>query len=189
MLHGGGPGRTIGKIGYFALIGFLAILLAGPVIGILSALVSLFLAIFSVAITVFVVILPFAMIGFLVLAPIEAVRTGRPIEWRRLREICVGLWAKTLGVAWWVWRKLLGFISFLRRRVAALAIYVRVVFWEVICGALVGAFLGWMMARHEMDKPHIIIGALIGAILGALVGASRHEIADPALPSPAEPAQ
>ncbi len=183
------PGHVIGKIGYFAAIGFLAILLAGPVLGLLSVVLSITLAIFSAALTVFIVILPFVIVGFVIMAPIEGALTGRPVQWSRLGDMCRGLWLKIWGLTWWFWKKLIGFLHFLRRKMAALLIYARVVFWEVICGALVGAFLGGMVALHDLDKPEILIGALIGAILGAVVGASRMEIKEPALASPVESAQ
>src|SRR5229473_4327510 len=183
------PGRTIGKIAYFALIGLLAILLACPALGLLSLLLSIVLAVFSVALTVFVVILPFAILGFVIVAPIQALRSGKPIEWNRLGAICKNVWNGSLGAALWCWRKLLQFVHFLRRKVAALSIYVRVVFWEVVCGAFVGGFLGGMVALHDLDKPEILIGALIGAILGAVVATSRLELQEPALGSPAESAQ
>ncbi|HEV2945817.1 MAG TPA: hypothetical protein VGX70_00480 [Gemmataceae bacterium] len=180
------PGRTIAKIGYFALIGLLAILLAGPVLGLLSILLSIVLAIFSIALTIFVVILPFAVLGFVIMAPIQAATSGRPVEWRRLGVMCKNLWRGSLGAALWCWRKLHQFVHLLRRKVAALSIYVRVVFWEVVCGAFVGGFLGGMVALHDPDKPEIIIGAALGAILGALVGASRVDVKDATFNSPAE---
>lgn len=183
------PGRTIGKIGYFALIGLLAILLAGPVLGLLSVLLSIVLAVFSIALTVFVVILPFAILGFVIMAPIQAARSGKPIEWNRLGVMCKNLWRGSLGTALWCWRKLVQFVHFLRRKVAALSIYVRLVFWEVVCGACVGGFMGGMVAFHDHQKPEILIGAALGAILGALVGASRMEVKEPTYNSPAEPAQ
>ncbi len=189
MLLGCCPGRTVGKICYFALIGFLALVLAGPALGLLSLLVSVVLAIFSIALAAFIVILPFAILSFVIIAPIKAVSTGQPIRWSRLGAICRGLWRAILGVAWWCWRKLVGFVRFLRRKAAALSIYVRVVFWEVVCGAGVGGFLGWIVALHDLHKPEIIIGATIGAVLGALVGASRMDIKESTLPSPAEPIQ
>lgn len=189
MLHGYCPGRTFGKVCYFALIGFLALLLAGPAVGLLSVLLSIFLAIFSIALAAFLVILPFAILGFVIIAPIKAVSTGQPVQWRRLGSMCGSLWRGILGVAWWCWRKLVGFVQFLRKKAAALAIYVRVVFWEVVCGAGVGGFLGWMMALNDPDKPEILVGAALGAILGALVGASRVDIKETPLNSPAEPVQ
>ncbi len=183
------PGHVLGKIGYFAAIGFLAILLAGPVLGLLSVVLSIALAIFSAALTVFIVILPFVIVGFVIMAPIEGALTGRPVQWSRLGDMCRGLWLKIWGLAWWFWKKLLGSLHFFRRKMAALSIYVRVVFWEVVCGALVGAFLGGMVALHDLDKPEILIGALIGAILGAVVGTSRMEIKEPALGSSVESVQ
>lgn len=189
MIHGHCPGRAIGKIFYFALIGFLALLLAGPALGLLSVLLSIFLTIFSIALAAFVVILPFAILGFLVVAPIKAVSTGRPVDWRRLGAICGSLWRGVLGVAWWCWRKLVAFIQFLRKKAVALAIYIRAVYWEVLCGAGVGGFLGAAVAWYDLDKPEIFIGAALGAILGALVGISRADIKEPALTSPAGPVQ
>jgi hypothetical protein len=185
----GCPGRTIGKIAYFALIGLLAILLAGPVLGLLSLLLSIVLAVFSIALTVFVVILPFAVLGFMIMAPIQAVRSGKPIEWNRLGVICRNLWRGSLGAALWCWRKMMQFVHFLRRKVAALSIYVRLVFWEVVCGALVGGFMGGMVAFNDYQKLEILIGAALGAILGALVGASRMDVKETTFNSPAEPAQ
>jgi len=189
MQFGGCPGRTIGKIAYFALIGLLAILLAGPVLGLLSLLLSIVLAVFSIALTVFVVILPFAVLGFVIMAPIQAARSGKPIEWNRLGVMCKNLWRGSLGAALWCWHKLMQLVHFLRRKVAALSIYVRLVFWEVLCGALVGGFMGGMVAFDDHQKPEILIGAALGAILGALVGASRRDVRDTAFNSPAEPAQ
>jgi len=174
------PGHVLRKVGYFAAIGFLAILLAGPVLGLLSVLLSIALAIFSAAVTVFFVLVPFVIVGFVIMAPIEGALTGRPVEWRRLGDMCKGLWLKIWTLAWWFWKKLLGLVHFVRRKLAALSVYVRVVFWEVLCGALVGAFLGGMVALHDLDKPEILIGALIGAVLGAIVGTSRMDIKEPA---------
>jgi len=183
------PGHVLGRIGYFALIGLLAILLAGPVLGLLSVLVSIALAIFSAALTVFIVLVPFIIVGFVVMAPIEGALTGKPIEWSRLGDMCKGLWRHIWSLTWWSWKKLIGCLHFLRRKMAALLIYVRVVFWEAVCGALVGAFLGGMVALHDLDKPEILIGAFIGAVLGAVVATSRLELQEPALSSPTESAQ
>jgi hypothetical protein len=182
------PGHVIGKIGYFAAIGFLAILLAGPVLGLLSVVLSIALAIFSVALSVFVVVLPFVIVGFVIMAPIEGALTGRPIQWSRLGDMCKGLWLKIWALAWWCCKKMIAFVHFLRRKLVALSIYVRVVFWEVVCGALVGAFLGAVAVR-DLDKPDFLIGALIGAVLGAIVGTSRLNIREPALGSSVESAQ
>jgi hypothetical protein len=183
------PGHVLRRLGYFAAIGFLAILLAGPVLGLLSVLLSVALAIFSFALTVFVVALPFVIVGFVIMAPIEGALTGRPVEWRRLGDMCKGLWLKIWSLAWWFWKKLLGLMHFFRQKLAALSIYVRVVFWEVVCGALVGAFLGGMVGLHDLDNPYVPIGALIGAVLGAIVGASRMDIQAPAFGSPAQSIQ
>lgn len=68
------PGHALRKIGSFAAIGFLTILLAGPVLGLLSVLLSIAVAVFSAALTVFLVLLPFVIVGFVIMAPIE----GRP---------------------------------------------------------------------------------------------------------------
>jgi hypothetical protein len=190
MIDGSCPGRSIGKICYFALIGFLTIILAGPALGLLSLLLSLFLAIFSAAVTVFVVILPFAVLGFVIVAPIKAVTTGRPIQWNRLGAWCHELWRGILRVAWWCWRKLVGFLHFFRSKVALLTIYLRgAVIWEALCGAAVGGFLGGMLTLGDPDKPEIIIGAVLGAVLGALVGISRMDLKKPAIAAPKEPAQ
>jgi hypothetical protein len=159
------------------------------VLGLLSLLVSIAVAIFSAALTVFIVILPFVIVGFVIMAPIEGALTGRPVQWSRLADMCKGLWLKIWGLAWWSWKKMIGCMHFFRRKMAALLIYVRVIFWEVVCGALVGAFLGAMVALHDLDKPEILIGALIGAVLGAVVGASRVDIMEPAFGSPVESAQ
>ena len=106
MIHGCCPGRSIGKVCYFALIGFLALLLAGPVLGLLSVLFSIIVAIFSAALVAFVVILPFAILGFVIVAPIKALSTGRPVQWSRLGNLCQKLWRGILGAAWWCSRKL-----------------------------------------------------------------------------------
>src|SRR5207253_7927805 len=62
--------RVFGKIAYLALIGFLAILLTGPIIAVFSALFSLVVAILSV-------LVPFALIGVLIWLPWRLCAKGR----------------------------------------------------------------------------------------------------------------
>ena len=63
-------GRVVGKLAYLALIGFVAILLSGPIIAVISALFSLAVALLSV-------LVPFALIGVLIWLPWRLCVKGR----------------------------------------------------------------------------------------------------------------
>src|SRR5262245_11744909 len=54
---------------YLAVLGFLCVLLAGPVLAILGVVVSVAIAVLSALVGVFSALLPFILIGFLIYLP------------------------------------------------------------------------------------------------------------------------
>jgi hypothetical protein len=185
------PSRFFGKLFYFALIGFIVILLAAPVLAVLSVVLSMVLAILSFALAALVIVLPFAVLGFLVWAPLQAAFSGRPIEWRQLGRICKGIFNNVLGIPRRAWSMMTWSGRAAHEKVSGLSSHVGVVLFETFCGALVGFMLGITAANMPAQQQYGAmagpgLGALIGAVLGALVGTSRIRVKDPGMEHSAE---
>jgi hypothetical protein len=176
------PTHFLGKIFSFALLGFLAILLVGPVIAVLSVFLSIVLAMLSFAIAALGILLPFAVLGFLVWAPLHALFSGRPVQWRTLGRMCKGILDIVLSIPRRAWSMMTGSGKAAQEKITGLSSHIGVVLFETFCGALVGFMLG-VMAGNMSAAPDIGevigIGVLIGAILGALVGTSRIQVKEP----------
>ena len=178
------PSHILGRLFYFALIGFIVLLLAGPVIAILSVALSMALAILSFAIAVLGILLPFAVLGFLIWAPLQAAFSDKPVEWRKLGRMCKGIFDLALSIPRRAWSIMAHSGRTAHDKLSGLSGNVGIVLFETFCGALVGLMLGILAANMwpqqnfgEMVGP--LLGALIGAILGALVGTSRIRVKDP----------
>src|SRR5205085_7146389 len=68
---------VIRKVLLLSLFGFLALLLAGPVIAIASVLLSVILSLAAV-------LLPFFLVGVLICLPFQGLILGRRIQWGRI---------------------------------------------------------------------------------------------------------
>jgi hypothetical protein len=183
------PSHIVGRIFYFAFIGFIAILLVGPVIGILSVVLSIGLALLSFAIAALGIILPFAILGFLVWAPLHAAFSGKPLEWRKLGRLCKGIFDKVFGVVRGASSMMTGSGRIFQQKLSGLSSNVGVILFETFCGALVGLLLAVIaeyMSASQRDLGLAIIGLLIGAVLGALVGTSRIRVKEPRMEHSAE---
>src|SRR5438309_11648171 len=79
------PARLLGKIGFLALVGFLVLVLAGPVVSflltLLSAALALTLAVVSIALAGVVVLLAFALVGWLASLPFRVLQGHMQVAW------------------------------------------------------------------------------------------------------------
>jgi hypothetical protein len=143
------------KVGALAAFGFLAIVLAGPVLSVL------------------IVVLTFAVIGFLLWLPVRPLLRRRDGQWRdgvQQAAVCAHRGAELLGVAW------SGAVRRGREAHGALRSTVSVVgsvLLETLSGAVVGILLVttcWPQQAHASAVP---LAALAGILVGVLVVASR----------------
>jgi hypothetical protein len=178
------PKYFLGRVFYFAFLGFLVLLLSGPALAFLGFAFSIALAIISFAIAILAVVLPFALLGFLIWAPLHALVSGKRVEWRILGRICYFFYDKLFRFPKRVLTGMSHSGQVVRQKVSGLSGHIRVILIETACGALVGFMLGVMadyMSGHPQIEGVIAIGALIGAVLGALVGISRIQTIEPAI--------
>jgi hypothetical protein len=180
-----GPVTLLGKIGFFALIGLAAVFLAGPVLTLLSLVLSFGLLMFSLA-------LPLALIGLLVWVPLRALFQGTAVAWKDTQEIGKGMWAFFVVPIRSCARGAAGTMEIgqrVQRRIHGLACCVRGVFVETICACLVGGFLGALITGSTRQLGvSILFGTLTGAVLGILVGVSglraAQELPEQSTPEP-----
>jgi hypothetical protein len=172
--------RTLCNAVYLAMLGFLAVLLIGPVIAILGVVVSLVVAVLSVLIGVFSAILPFIVIGFLIYLPFHVFdlqttgwrKLGRvtrrvfdtlvtkPAEYsgrlvRRTAAVLPAVWHKTRGIGW-----------------AIGGIFLEMMAGAVVLGALTA--LMFQLNPHLRYEGQVGIAAAIGAMLGLMIGIRNH---------------
>ena len=159
--------RLLRKIGFFALVGFAVIFLTGPVVAVLSFIIS-------ASLFVFFFLLPFAVLGLMVWLPIRLVfgkaQAARRDLWRTgqfVGRAAIAVPARTCG-------HLCSRARGAGERMRQLTSFIGTIFVETVSGALVGALLG-SIAGFQTQAWHIAVpaGAVIGTGLGVIVGASR----------------
>ena len=143
------------KLALLALIGFLVVVLIGPILAMLGVLVS------------------FAFIGLVVWLPIRTLLYGKPFEWHQVREAS----RRCGGAVWGGWNRLAGGAvgegNLVLEKVQATGRVLAAIVREAACGALVGALLGMVVGPDGSDPPpSMLIGAGFGAMLGILVALS-----------------
>jgi hypothetical protein len=148
------------KLALFALIGFGVVMLAGPILAVLS------------------VVVPFALVGFLVWGLFALVFQGKRLDWRevgaqvrqvggaglRLAAAPLRAFSGVLGgvllVTWFLWRKFWGTVWFVVE-IALLA----------VTGVGVGALVGFLnRAQHPNLEVAVVGNAIIGGALAAVAG-------------------
>jgi hypothetical protein len=178
------PVSVLRTIGFLALMGFLAILLAGPLLGIASALFALLCVVLSLVFSIFTVVLAFALVGFIFWVPLRLIWPGRRHAWEDIgckgRSLCLSLlclakeslavsgkllhWARPRGQQ--LWR---GTVTRVRQHVA----FVGQLLLEMASGALLGGLVGLVIADSrglQTFTPHSLIPVPVGAVLGCLLG-------------------
>src|SRR5437899_777003 len=126
---------VVRKVLFLAFFGFLALILAGPVLAVVSVFVSLILS--AVAI-----VLPFALIGLLVWLPFQALVLGRHIQWHRIGQAGGVLFRGAFRALGQVVGGGFRFLRAVGGKVKAVALFFSRIVLDVVGGALVGGVLG-----------------------------------------------
>jgi hypothetical protein len=152
------------KFALLALVGFLVVLLVGPVLGILGIMFG------------------FAVVGLLFWIPVRAFLLGQPPDWASYRDLtrkCRGAVFVRFCHAWRRGHDVLGHAQEVSQRAWATGCYVANILREIICGMLVGALIGWMHGSPSgwPVEQSVVLGIMAGAAIGVLVGiASRRPV-------------
>jgi hypothetical protein len=172
-------------VGFLAVMGLVGIVMLGPVIGVVSALVALFCVVLSVLLSVFSVIFVFALIGLCVWLPIRLAWQGKNPAWKdvavKAKHLSVSLWHLLL----WYWGETWKLACWLRTKGKMYwqpawsgarrgAWIISCVLIEAASGALVGGMLAWI-ANDQSATPVLGLGAGLGALLGIFVAVLRME--------------
>ena len=164
--------RGFGHLCSWAAFGFVALLLIGPAVALVSALLA-------VVITIFAALLPFVLIGFLVWGGYQVVSKTPASAWHNIRQageevakvmvvtpfrMCRGACVGTANLA----------KAVVQRSWYALGVIGRILL-DAICGGAVGALLGSItMSDNAQESVRIIvIATVLGALTGAVVRVSQ----------------
>ena len=149
-------GNVLRKIALFTLIGFLVIVLAGPMLTLIGMLI------------------PFALVGFLVWLPFHFLKIGRVGGWAAVRDTAKKGLLKIAAVPVWLASHIVYGALWLLRTAFGLVRFILGIVLPVLGGAFVGALLGLMggIEYHDADV-RIPAGALLGAAIGLLAGILR----------------
>lgn len=163
--------RALRTFGALVLIGFLTLLLAGPLLGLLTLLVSLSVALTSM-------FLPFALVGLLVWVPYQLLTQGGEKTWQRTRDMARGVGATTLGVPLRVcggaWSRACAVGHSVREFNRQALRFLGIFLLEALSGALVGLLVAFLIAPGHSLRPGLgFLCAGIGAGLGALVAVAH----------------
>ncbi|MCI0458736.1 MAG: hypothetical protein L0Z62_17395 [Gemmataceae bacterium] len=148
------------KVCAFALFGFLAITLAGPILAVLFTLLT------------------FALIGFLLWLPLHALLRRREGGWREGVQHARCFGQRGLYALGGVWVGTLRVGREMQDALRGTASFVGAVLLEALSGALVGVLVAaacW--PPHSLTAGVVVLGGLLGAGAGLLVVLSRRRSA------------
>ncbi len=163
--------RALRTFASLVLIGFLALVLAPPLLFLLTGAVSALVGLFAA-------FLPFALVGLLIWVPYHVLTHGGEATWQRAREMVVGLGRTTFAIPLRVCGAILSrslavgrwVLDFNRQAVR----FVGVLLFEALSGALVGGLVGFLVASDSAHQPvTIAICAALGAGFGGLTAIGR----------------
>jgi hypothetical protein len=145
------------KLGLFALFGFGAVILAGPLLAMLA------------------VVMAFALVGFLFWLPLHALLRGpRPGGWQPCRDHFLAHWRHLKGHCRGTAQALQAWGRDLPERVRHTVAVAAAVVLEMASGAVVGGLFVYLSEREHVFPPlTIVTGVLVGALVGLLVVLSR----------------
>jgi hypothetical protein len=164
------PGSFIGKIIWFAALGFGVLFLSGPVIGIVCVLLACVLSVASV-------LFPFVIVGLIVGLPIRAIFRRKTPSWSDVHRVADKVWRGSFVVpvrtANSVCRGAVTRFNGAGDRVRSGAQSLGAFFVEVICGAAVGTLFGLIASLDHPREEYLVYAGSAGAVLGIGVGLSR----------------
>jgi hypothetical protein len=165
-------GDVVRKVAGITLLGFLVVILIGPILTVLG------------------VVLPFALVGLLVYIPYRMLVAGKQGGWPAVRE--TGRKALRTAAAFPIWlgERMVAFSSFVVRTAFRLVGTMVGLVFAVGAGAAIGATLGLIggMEYHDAEM-RVPAGALIGASVGFIVMVMRSKPSRVKLVRPAANAQ
>jgi hypothetical protein len=144
------------RIAIITLVGFLVVMLAGPVLTLAGALV------------------PFALVGVLVYIPYRLVMLGREGGMAAVGR-AVGKGVRSVAaVPVWIVSRVLGLVSMVLGTIWGLITFLLRLILPTLAGAIGGGVLGAIGAMEFEDaEVRIPAGIVIGAAVGLLAGALR----------------
>jgi hypothetical protein len=164
---------------YLAMLGFLAVLLIGPVIAILGVVVSLVVTVLSVLVGVFAALLPLIIIGFLIYLPFHVfdVRTSGRKLGRVTRRVFDTLVTKPAECSGRLVRQTAAVLPAVWHKTRGIGWAIGGIFLEMMAGAVVlGALTALMFQLNPQLRyeGQVGIAAAIGAMLGLMIGIRNH---------------
>jgi hypothetical protein len=155
------------KVLFLALFGFLAVMLAGPVLALVSIFISLILSVVAV-------VLPFALIGLLLWLPFQALVLGRKIDWHKIGRAGGVFFRGAFGALGGVVRGGFRILGAVGSKLKAVALFVSRIVLDLVGGALAGGVLGVIGGKIHGDvEGRVPIAMLIGAGVGLVVALAR----------------
>lgn len=150
------PSSVLRKLVLFASLGFATVLLFGPVVAVLSVVLSFAMVLFS-----------FALVGFLVWSLFQLVLHGRQRAWehisalgREVQRLVPAVGARVMRVARFPLRVMAGTATGIRRGAGFVW---RKTWWATRLAGSVGSVA--------------VTGILVGVLVGAAAGAHNHDMA------------
>jgi hypothetical protein len=171
-------GNVLRKVLFLTLFGFLALILAGPVIAVFSVVLSLILSLLAV-------MLPFFLFGLILWLPFQAFVLGQKVEWDKIGASAKALVSGLLGAFGRTFRGGVYAVRGIGRAVGGVARFtsravggtVRVLGTVLLCavlGALAGGVLGVVGGMmHDDPDYRTPVGLAVGAGVGAIFGLAR----------------
>ncbi len=174
MNHFHSPADVVRKIAFLALIGFGVIVLSGPIIAVLSVVLSFAL-----------VLAGFAVIGLLVWVPFRMLTAGRRATVENLRELGRGVGrtalqagggvARVLAIPWRLGEQVFGGVVRLTWGTARLAWTTARVLTELslvtVTGVLAGVAMGlWSGTPGDGFAAGLAFNAAVGGLIGGITG-------------------
>ena len=154
------------RLAFFAILGFMVVILVGPVVAVISAF-------FAVAVTLLSVFFPFALIGFAVWLPYTILQ-GRPVPWKQIYDTGKGIVQFALIWPMQAGRKLWTGAVHLTRNAADRAYHYGHIVMEMIAGALLGGLIVTVVRwDHPGPYAEIALGAFIGLVVGTVIGTAN----------------
>jgi hypothetical protein len=146
--------------------GVAGLVLIGPVVAVLAMVLSLIVALVAT-------LAPFILLGLLL-----RLLVVRNIRWQQVRQAGRTAWQSgVVPPARWCAGKLRQPAAWPGLACSTGAAVGRIA-WEMMCGALIGAGMGWLLASPLVKKRemvlYVLLACLVGAILGLLVGLANH---------------
>jgi hypothetical protein len=161
------------RLGLFALLGFAVIVLAGPIVGILSALLS-----------IAAVLAAFGIVGYAVWTIYQTALKGPEAAFAELRAVreegrnlinrnggsLKSLVTKPLHAVWGLVGGLVLICAFLLKSAWTSFWFVTEVAIVAVVGVMVGGAFGWGMAHPPDIQASAVSHAALGGVLAAIVG-------------------